>query len=332
MSKAEKFVLCRPQGGINDMLNQIEKCRLYAWRYGRTLLVDTNYENAIHFRDDFANYFVSKRKYMQFGRARDRIGADETSVSPGVLAGRLNDYPFRFDVDAMCYVESASRAPLTFDFSKDHTERVLVHHTGGGGVDSIAALRRMRLNQTLAKEVVRRRALLNDSYIAVHVRNTDYISNYKPIIADINDRDYRGQLLICTDDKNVVEEFRSGIRHADVVSLANLETGDDRRIHFLKPTDDSRSRNIDAICDLMLLALSNELFVAHLLPNEETPGGFSGFSLLAGLLHRDPTTLWNLLGPAAASLRKRTMRRTKGHRIRHLRALYEQFVDSYARG
>jgi hypothetical protein len=292
----ESYVLCRPQGGLNDLLNQIEECRLYARRFDRILLVDTNYENAIHFRDDFGYYFVSEREYMQFARAEDRLDIGETSVSPTVLSGRLAGYPFAFDGGVRGYVESKTRVPLTFDFSRDHRERVLVHHTGGGGIRSLQALRRMHLTETLAKEVVRRRGLLDEKYLAVHVRNTDYVSNFLPIIAEINSRGYRGQVLLCTDDKTVVDKFRSTIRHADVVSLANLETGEDRRIHFVGPTENARSRNIDAICDLMLLAFSNELFVAPLLPNIEAPqGGFSGFSMLAFLLHNEPAILKSLL-------------------------------------
>lgn len=303
MSDAAKYVLCRPQGGLNDLFNQIEKCRAYAERFKRILLVDTNYENAIHLRDDFGYYFVSKLGYMHFAKAEEYLPVDETSVSPSVLSGRLGEsYPFNFDRDAMCYVESATKTPLTFDFSRDHKERVLIHQTGGGGANSIRLARHMQLSDNIAQEVVRRRGLLSDNYLAVHARNTDLISNYRPIIAAIKSSDYRGQVLVCTDDRNVVDEFQSNLKQVDVVSLANLETGEDRRIHFLKPSDDARPRNIDAICDLMLLALSNKLIIAPLLPNDQVSGGFSGFSLLAGLLNKSPAITWSLLGPAGIQL------------------------------
>lgn len=329
---SKKYLICRPQGGLNDIFNQIERCRFYAWKHGRDLVVDTNYGNAIHFRDEFGYYFKSNRDYMRFCSAEDLVDPGEVSVLPTVLSGRLSGYPFEFDRSAVCYVESASRMPLTFDFSTDHDERVLVHHTGGGGVSSLQLLRRIQLRETVASEVIRRRGRLDANYIAVHARNTDLISNYRPIIAEINASGYRGQVLICTDDKNVVDEFRENLNSADVISLANLETGEDRRIHFLQPTDDARARNIDAICDLMLLALSNELFVAHLLPNAEAPGGFSGFSLLARLLHREPSTIWSLLGPSGKQIRLRSKQPKLRDRTRHMRAYGRRLVDLLQRG
>lgn len=38
-----RYLLCRPRGGINDTLNQIELCWRYARSYNRILVVDTEY-------------------------------------------------------------------------------------------------------------------------------------------------------------------------------------------------------------------------------------------------------------------------------------------------
>ena len=53
-----KYVLCRPEGGLNDMFVQISRCYEYCINNGRTLLVDT--VNNDSFKDNFSFYFESK--------------------------------------------------------------------------------------------------------------------------------------------------------------------------------------------------------------------------------------------------------------------------------
>src|SRR5947209_3468047 len=59
----DRLLLCRPQGGLNDMLCQIEKCCQYADRVGRTVIVDTDYARSAPatFKDHLSKYFVSLR-------------------------------------------------------------------------------------------------------------------------------------------------------------------------------------------------------------------------------------------------------------------------------
>ena len=38
-----KYLLCRPRGGLNDTLNQIELCWRYSEIYNRILIIDTEY-------------------------------------------------------------------------------------------------------------------------------------------------------------------------------------------------------------------------------------------------------------------------------------------------
>jgi len=55
----KRLLLCRPQGGLNDMLCQIEKACCYADAYDRTVIVETDYCHSKTFHDAFAHYFVA---------------------------------------------------------------------------------------------------------------------------------------------------------------------------------------------------------------------------------------------------------------------------------
>ena len=54
----EKFLLCRPQGGLNDTLCQIELCWRYAARFNRTLIIDAR-KSGLH--ADFSEFFQQKK-------------------------------------------------------------------------------------------------------------------------------------------------------------------------------------------------------------------------------------------------------------------------------
>jgi hypothetical protein len=56
----DRFVLCMPAGGLNDVLCQIEKCWRYAERHGRKLVIDTAKTGLL---DSFDQYFKVASPY-----------------------------------------------------------------------------------------------------------------------------------------------------------------------------------------------------------------------------------------------------------------------------
>ncbi|MDR1911169.1 MAG: hypothetical protein LBQ52_02325 [Helicobacteraceae bacterium] len=54
----KKYIFCRPRGGLNDILCQIDICILYAIDYRRVLYIDTSRSA---FLDDFDRYFTTRR-------------------------------------------------------------------------------------------------------------------------------------------------------------------------------------------------------------------------------------------------------------------------------
>jgi len=55
-----RYVLCRPLGGLNDILCQIERCCRYAVRFDRIVVVETDFPRTIYFADAFDRYFESR--------------------------------------------------------------------------------------------------------------------------------------------------------------------------------------------------------------------------------------------------------------------------------
>jgi hypothetical protein len=55
MSPVNKYLLCRPTGGINDIFCQIEMCWDYAEKYNRNLIIDTT--NHLSLMANFSDFF-----------------------------------------------------------------------------------------------------------------------------------------------------------------------------------------------------------------------------------------------------------------------------------
>lgn len=279
------------------MLCQIERCCRYAELFGRRVVVDTNYTNAIHFRDKFSSYFVSQQFGLELELSDQDLDIADSFIFPHEVRGNIRANKFEFSKESMCYVDTTTRTPLTFNFSENYNEPALLHQTGGGGNLGISALRRVRLHDQIVDSLIERLRAISTPYISIHIRNTDYETDYVDIFKQLSLKEISVPLLVCTDDENVLLAARQIITNCKLISFSNLQTGPDKRIHFFNENTPAKQRNVDAIVDLLLLAISSHLIMLPLKANVEAPnGGYSGFSILANSLHQDRTTLHRLLG------------------------------------
>ena len=145
----DRVVLCRPRGGLNDVLCQIERVCRYAERFDRTVIIDTNHHSTQYIKDQFSRYFVSRQKRVILDATDIEFNLKNGSVVPSFLAGDCHRYDAHFDYELGYFVERTTRKPITFNFDKDYAEPLLVHHDSrssgrslGGGSVKIAIARR----------------------------------------------------------------------------------------------------------------------------------------------------------------------------------------------
>lgn len=287
-----KLILCRPQSGLNDFLCEIERCCRYADQHNRYVLVDSAYKNVRTFHDSFAKYFISTRANLILDGDRYANLFDSMEVYPTALRGRVNNY----EVDMAMAAEAVpgqrrfmardrqTRWPLTFNFAKPYREQLLVHQQPFGGEISLHALRRMRLRDRLVDDLISRLRKLAGPFLGVHIRHTDYQTDYATIIDDIEQRSF-DKLFLATDNGQVRDEFsqRFGSR---LVTFSALPDFNGLPLHhaILGSSADYYRINSDAVLDLMTLAFASDLVFA-----KTTQGNYSGYSLLAKNLscHRD---------------------------------------------
>lgn len=291
----QRWLLCRPQGGLNDMLCQVEKCCRYAERTGRTVVVDTNYAHSEYFNDDLDRYFASRQSRLLLSPRALPGPLDAMTVFPAFLQGRLDSYTARFDRDARAFCDTATGAPVTFDFGRDHPQQLLVHHQAGGGTISLFALLRLTLQPPLVDELVRRMQGIGGPWTGVHIRDTDYATDYRPLLDGLLRR-APPRIFLATDSQPVREHFLRELGAERVHTYADALSADRAPIHRRAAIDPRTAlrRNRDALLDLLLLALSRQVLFGRVGANEWGVS-HSGFSLLAHGLWQQRSVLRHLV-------------------------------------
>jgi hypothetical protein len=283
----QKYLLCIPGGGFNDILCQAVRCLRYAEKFRRTLLIDTRRSSLA---DDFSRLFLYDGKAM-------RLSVDAVlqkhlcacAVCPPFLKGRLTTFTTQYNRDGK-FVDAETGLPVSFNFRKDYAEELLVHCNLGGGYNPLVILGKLRLQPAAAAHIVGKTLPLGRAYCAVHVRNTDYRTDYMPFFHSIQAKVAGRTLVVCSDDRNCRETARQFFTESTVVSVADIPDTGGKALHFYD-SGDVYAKNLAMLTDLFALAGAEELFFTRV-----AQGVYSGFSALAYALHRRPDIVKRLLG------------------------------------
>jgi len=265
------------------MLCQIEKCCRYAAKYGRRVVVQTGGGFHPYFQTCLGQYLISMQERLVFAEALGETFFEGLSVQPRSLQGRLFETDFLL-ARGVGRCDRVSGDLITFDFGKDHAEDVLVHNLFGGGDGSLSALARVRLHDTVIDEIFARIGEMGAKYPAVHVRHTDMRSEYEPVLQELQ-RCRFDRLFLATDNGDVVKDFKTRLNGTVIYSFSDLPEQSGQPVHTLRGLNrsDRHRLNQQAFVDLMLLALSDKLFLCQR-EDGRRPGGFSR---LAMHLHED---------------------------------------------
>lgn len=200
----KKTLLCRPQGGLNDMLCQVELCRDYAARHGMRLIVDTLATNETCMPIAFEAIFV----------LRDCGCEVLTQLTPQECTqlNRQDTQPTKF-FGILNRRISRRRFMSRLDFSTPPTASVMVHVASGGGSASteLIAHKRLAVNKQFISrhssswKTMERLVAEAGSYEAVHIRNTDLQTpNYKDQLSIVFTNAESAAILVCSDCEAVL--------------------------------------------------------------------------------------------------------------------------------
>jgi hypothetical protein len=280
------LLLCRPQGGLNDILCQIELCCRYADRFDRMVIVDTNYNKSDYWFDTFSNYFSSKQMNLILD-ARPYLKRFETfSVFPPELTGKIQSYEAHWHTDAGGYTLVGTNLRPTFDFSRAYEERMLVHHDAGWNGLSASLGRRISISENIHRQLSLRLQQMGGPYHAVHVRHTDLQSDFSSAILHFKTTKF-SKLFVATDNRSVCDTFIQEFGRDRIMTFSSLPGTAGKTLHIGRDTGIAiQTTNTEAILDLFTLACADSLYICKNINNPHR--SYSGYSLLAQELNQSP--------------------------------------------
>jgi hypothetical protein len=288
-----RFVLCRPDGGLNDMLCQIEAACRYAERSNRFIFIDTAFKNSTHFKDNFARYFTSRWNRLIVDSNLLDPDLNAMSVFPRELTGRITSYTPKWSAAAANWIDAETGVRLSFDFTRTYDEQIVLHHAQNGGPTAVAAISRLKLNSQLVDALAERIRAIGRPYCAVHIRNTDYKTDYVNAINGIKHL-LSPPVFIATDDAECRNACTEILGRENVIYFSDLSNDSGMPLHFIQDEDSVFNRNTDAILDLLTLAFSTRFFRFRL-QNNIYHSVFSGFTILVDHLRHHRIVLSSLV-------------------------------------
>ncbi len=298
-----RYLLCRPRGGLNDTLCRIALCLTYAQRFQRTLVIDSQQSSLF---GHFSDYFRFREPTDAVIPSLDAELAQQLAAlpcRPAVLQGNVTFYQSRLE-PGMGNVHVDSGVPTRFSstypmqFVDDFPEDLLIYDDYGGGTASFGLVPQLVLTPSVLAEAEETLQRLPRHYCAVHVRNTDYQSNYRLLFRRIRKRIAGRPVLVCSDDPAVMayaeevfpdEVLRTPRRVRSADAFGTLHRG-------VLTDQGARTRaSTEALVDLVCLANADVLYAGHLRSlatktslsaRYRTFGILSGFSVLAQHLCR----------------------------------------------
>jgi hypothetical protein len=288
-----KYLLCRPEAGLNDMLCQISVCIDYCIHHGRVLVIDTG------FTDVFASPF---RDYFSFEIERLTVRLDAEKFLEFAEAHQLTIYPplvkLRYGAGRPYYVEEVRNycidgIVLNFDFNRAYEEDILLHHQCGGGQPSDRLLRGLRLSPRLAARFNKRWSALPKPYVGIHIRDTDKTSSdetVRPVLAG-----HRGTIFLATDSVAAQQRARE-LRTEGLFMSGIPDRGGSPIHHHPSSPVEKKALNTTAVIDLLILALAQAVHVST---------RDSGYSRLALRLNAKQSLVLRWFSGAGCLLRRR---------------------------
>ena len=291
LNSKSKFVYCKPLGGLNDSLCQINKCLVYCLMSKRILVINAVNSGQLQRLEDYFQVHPSARDSIVITDSIKTL-TSSSSLFPGDLSEDVDELIPVFDLQTTIHVDRVTRVPTQFDlYEYEYPHDVLFHSQCGGGA-GWSALERFRLTESALAAVEQRLRDLPKRYHALHIRDSDYSADLEAFLErvfPILNRD-RLPCLICTDNPNTAARVKRELAGIETLSIFRFPPGIEpgQSLHY-SPHARGWDYDIGMIADLIAMARSRQLMICPL-----KQGGLSGFGLLARDLQSRPHVLSRL--------------------------------------
>lgn len=265
-----KFIICKPRGGMIDILSLIIMSLKYAVKFNRILIIDTR--KSLHFKDGFFKYFNTQNKNIYINNIDDLY-------NKLYLTKKWINY---------AHFDPFIHFNKTINLNMKYIDNVLLFGNDNITIkldkDIIYFFNNFCINKIILDNFQNKLSLLPKDYISVHIRNTDYKSNVDLFIKKNYEIFNNNEIFLATDDINSIKKFKNKFKN--IYSFAKFTESTKKYynrtnggIHFIiRNNIEHENFNIDTFTDFLLLANSKEFFFSC---------NISGFSYCANLLFNE---------------------------------------------
>lgn len=281
-----KYLFLYPKGGLTDTLYVINLCFQYAKKHNRTLVI-VRADKWIE--DDLSYYFQFDHPCIFQGSAED-IDMTNLTWFPSDIDSPLN-------IDSI-WVDEAGyrmRSKSTGEYSlcsirlnEEYDEDIIIYCTCYGGVP-VDLVPVMKLSPFLIQEYRTRMQLLDNDYLALHIRNTDRVTNLGEFLEKhegvINESP---AIFLASDDYKTILLLTERYGSDKIKNFSKITDNNGNNMHYYYNRSEVTNRELvtDAIVDLLMLASGGK----YIFSNAD-----SSYSLFAQHLFQNPSILKKLV-------------------------------------
>lgn len=265
--KILRYFFCFPQGGFNDFCEIIWTAFEYCKKFNRTLVIDTRF--IITFKDDFRKYIIINDPLVYTGDIDllfEKLKTDNVSFYPK-LSSILSDFKNIYDITSKfswkkkgIYYDDEIRC--SFSLKEDYHENILFFSTVKGGPNITKLLEISELDPTLKNKILLKYNTLPKDYVAIHIRNTDYTSNFRKFQENHKHLLTNKDIFLATDDFKVTDFFKQTYKERlfQFSNIPSVKIRQNRGFHYDNKIILPEIMIEDCISDFILCCLSDKYY------------------------------------------------------------------------
>jgi hypothetical protein len=326
--------------GFNDVLCQINEAYKFSQKSNRTLLIDTRLSGLADSLSNYFDLLIPDQRIKLNLRDEDLFKLNKLTCFPNEFEGKIDWIYHRFaaidskKMDTWRYFNSIQnllkllfyvfknvklnsislkfkfianylnirkkKICIQFDNIETHPAELIVHHMSGGGEESIKTLSLLKFKNEIINKINLKINFLGLDYDAIHIRNTDYKSEYITFFEQIKPKTLGRRILLCTDNPEIMFVVKETMGQTEIVFIEKYfprSKTNNSPIHFQwkMSKETIQLNNVIMLADLIGMAKSKNLYYPNLTENIHL-ARFSGFSKLAENLKSRPELVDQLMG------------------------------------
>ena len=262
-----RYFFCFPQGGFNDFCEIIWISLEYCKKFNRILVIDTRF--IITFKDDFRKYIIINDQLVytdDIDILFENLKISNSTFFPK-FSSSLSFFKNTMQISSKFVWTKRSiyyeNIRCSFELDREYDETILFYSTVKGGSNISKLLEISTIETSLKNKIQMKYLILAKDYIAIHVRNTDYSSNFVKFQEDHHSYLLKNKnIFLATDDYKVVEYFKKKYKEKlfHFSTIPNVKIQKNKGFHYDNNIVTAKTMIEDCISDFFLCCLGSEYY------------------------------------------------------------------------